>query len=301
MRVRLICCCLAFAAFTGFAQNAEAKPKRIASLNVCAGQLLLSLVDRSRIVSLTFLARDPTASYLHKEAEGIPVNYGLAEEILAVKPDLIVAGRYTTGGTNALLKKLGYRVELFDPDDSLASLRRNILRMAAVVEESERGEKLIAEMDRRLKAVSQTGPGPKPVAVIFRANGFTMGRRSLVNDVLTLAGFHHLSTDLLMDQPGFLSLERLILADPALIIFDEPKPDHPSIAHQLLEHPAMKSLLALHSGSQRGGKKRDSIVVPASLWNCGGPFVVDAVERLARKRQTMMQESRFRKRVRPIP
>ena len=55
------------------------------------------------------------------------------------------------------------------------------------------------------------------------------------------------------------------------------------IAHQLLEHPALKSLLV----SRLNGKKRDSIIIPSNLWNCGGPFIVEAVEKLARKRKAL--------------
>jgi iron complex transport system substrate-binding protein len=201
---------------------------------------------------------------------------------------LVIAGRYTTSATTALLLKLGYRVELFDPAESLAQLRANIRRMAAVVGEPARGARLIRDMDRRLAdaaASAVPAKGQKPVAVIFRANGFTMGRRSLINDVLTLTGFSHLSAKLAMDQAGFLPLEKLIAADPALIVFSEFKPEHPSIAHQLLEHPALDYLLS----SRWAGGKRSVAVIPASLWNCGGPFIADAAERLARERALLVK------------
>ncbi|MEX2449844.1 MAG: ABC transporter substrate-binding protein [Rhodospirillales bacterium] len=265
----------------------HAAPQRIASLNVCVGQLALALAGRARMASMTFLATDPESAYWHKEARGLPVNYGRAEEIMSVRPDLVIAGRYTTSATTALLQKLGYRVELFDPAESLEQLRVNIRRMAAVVGEPARGARLIRDMDRRLAAAASaaTPEGQKPVAVIFRANGFTMGRRSLINDVLTLTGFSHLSAKLAMEQAGFLPLEKLIAADPALIVFSEFKPEHPSIAHQLLEHPALEYLLS----SRWAGGKRSVAVIPASLWNCGGPFIADAAERLARERALLVK------------
>jgi iron complex transport system substrate-binding protein len=260
-----------------------AKPQRIASLNVCTDQLVIALAERSRIATVTFLAPNPDTSFYYREAKGLPINRGAAEEVLALKPDLIVAGTYTTPATTALLKKLGHRVELFDPDDSLKRMRKNIRRMALLLGESEKAEQLISNMDRRLAAVVQAGMKQQPVAVIFRANGFTMGKHSLINDILTLAGFRHLSAEMAMDQAGFLPLEKMIAADPALIIFGQYKPNHPSIAHQLLEHPALKSLLA----SRAGGKSRDSIIIPSNLWNCGGPFIAEAVEMLARKHKTL--------------
>ncbi len=285
MRTFRICCIAILASITAPVFSAEAKPQRVASLNVCTDQLVLALAPRSRIVSVTFLAANPDTSYYHRKTRGIPINYGSAEEVLAAKPDMIVAGSYTTPATTALLRKLGHRVALFKPDDSLQQMRQNIRRMAALLGETERGQRLIEKMDQRLAAVSKTVKGPKPVAVIFRANGFTMGRHSLINDILALAGFRHLSAEMSMARAGFLPLEKMIAADPALIIFGRYKPEHPSIAHQLLEHPALATLLASHLK----GKKRDSIIISASLWNCGGPFVVEAVEKLARKRNALIK------------
>ena len=285
MKAFRICCLAISVAFTAPAISAADKPQRVASLNVCTDQLMLALLQRPRIASITFLAVNADTSYYHQKAHGIAINYGTAEEILGVKPDLIVAGSYTTPATTALLRKLGLRVELFEPDDSIKQMRDNIKRMAAFLGETQTGQQIIRNMDRRLADVSRTLKGPKPVAVIFRANGFTMGRRSLINDILTIAGFRHLSAEISMVRSGFLPLEKMIAADPALIIFGRYKPEHPSIAHQLLEHPALNMLLA----SRLNGKKRDSVIIPANLWNCGGPFIAEAVEKLARKRKVLLK------------
>ena len=61
------------------AQASPLKPKRIVSLNLCTDQLLLTLGLRSRIVSLTFLAADPSASAMAEAARGIATNRGRAE------------------------------------------------------------------------------------------------------------------------------------------------------------------------------------------------------------------------------
>src|SRR5262249_10027333 len=76
---------------------AQAAPQRIVSMNLCTDQLALMLVDRSRIVSISFLGADPAESPLAAMAKGVPINHGLAEEVIAQKPDLVLTGRYTTG------------------------------------------------------------------------------------------------------------------------------------------------------------------------------------------------------------
>ena len=68
------------------AAAASAKPQRIASLNLCTDQLLLMLVARERIATVTFLASDPATSYMADAAAGIAPNHGRLEEILPARP-----------------------------------------------------------------------------------------------------------------------------------------------------------------------------------------------------------------------
>ena len=59
-----------------------AEPRRIVSTNVCTDQLVLMLAERARIASISYLAADPTMSSMSREAVGLRVNHGLAEEII---------------------------------------------------------------------------------------------------------------------------------------------------------------------------------------------------------------------------
>ncbi|MCB1809381.1 MAG: ABC transporter substrate-binding protein, partial [Candidatus Competibacteraceae bacterium] len=80
-----------------------ALPQRIVSLNLCTDQWLLLLAERNRIASLTWLSADPEESPLAAEAQGIVLNYGQAEDIIPLQPDLILAGTYTARFTVDLL------------------------------------------------------------------------------------------------------------------------------------------------------------------------------------------------------
>ena len=75
------------------AAPAAAAPQRIVSMNLCTDQMALLLAGPARIVSISFLGPDPAESPLAGLARGIPVNHGLAEEVIAVKPDVVFAGK----------------------------------------------------------------------------------------------------------------------------------------------------------------------------------------------------------------
>src|SRR4030095_6537211 len=85
MKHLLILAAAAALAVSGAAGAAET-PQRIMSLSLCTDQLLLQLVPKERITSVTYLSRSSEYAFLSKEANSVPINYGNAEEILSEHP-----------------------------------------------------------------------------------------------------------------------------------------------------------------------------------------------------------------------
>ena len=63
--------------------------------DMCVDELVLRLAEPQNIASVTWLSRDPKNSNVAELGARIPVNHGLAEEIIPLNPDLIIAGIYT--------------------------------------------------------------------------------------------------------------------------------------------------------------------------------------------------------------
>ena len=154
------------------AEAATPAPQRIASIYLCADQLVLRLADRARIVSLSRFAAQPAISGQADAIAGIPLNRGRAEEILIHKPDLIVAGQYTAPATKAMLRKLGIPVLELPTATNFDDIRANVRRVAAALGTPERGRRLIAELDRRLRAVPP-GDTRRPSLLLYRIGGFS--------------------------------------------------------------------------------------------------------------------------------
>ncbi|MGB8274796.1 MAG: ABC transporter substrate-binding protein, partial [Alphaproteobacteria bacterium] len=130
-------------------------PRRIASINLCADQLVLRLADRERIVSVSSLARDPRISNTAAEAGSVPVNRRSAEEIVRLAPDLVVSGRFGPRKTNEALRRLGIPVFELDVAESIADVRRTIRELAAALGVRARGEDMIRGIDDALAALPQ--------------------------------------------------------------------------------------------------------------------------------------------------
>ena len=105
-----------------------------------------------------------------------PVNYGSAEEIVSLDPDVVVAGVYTAGPTRALLKRLGYAVVELAPAESLAAIEANIMDVAHALDRAERGERAVAALRARLEQLAATRPRAPVAAGLLRPGRCTVGR-----------------------------------------------------------------------------------------------------------------------------
>ncbi len=271
-----------FLAASVFANAGAAPPQRIVSINICGDLLALSLAPRARIASVTFLAADPIMSPIASAADGVPLNYGKAEEVLALRPDLVLAGRYTTRTTVALLERLGYPVIEFGVAESLDDARTQIRTAAVAMGVVEAGEKMIATLDARIEAAAAGRGYERPLAAVYGPNGFTPGPRTLSGSLIELAGFENLAARAGIRYWGNLSLERLLLARPDVLIVEARQSRARALADQILAHPALDDL-------------RDRITVaevPRPLWSCPGPWIADALDRLAAARADTRRRAR---------
>lgn len=264
---------VAATSFPAVADEARA-PQRIVSLNLCIDQLLIELVERDRIASVTHLAHDPLYSPRAAAFAGIPANYGLAEEVLALEPDLIVTGPFSRPSTTALLRRLGYRVVEVPVAGTLAEVRNQITELAALVGAEPRGAEMIEEMDRRLAALPPRRE-KAPSAMIYDTNGLTGGTGTLADEVLSHAGFDNTARRLGIDGWRLLDLETLIVGRPDILVIGDLQEIPPSLGRQLLLHPAL-----LKPQVRR-------VELSSSQWVCPGPAILDAAETLSAARLAM--------------
>jgi iron complex transport system substrate-binding protein len=251
---------------------AVGKPVRIVSLNMCTDDLLLRLADPARVASVTWLSRGQRGSNVSDIAARVPVNHGLAEEIIPLDPDLVIAGTFSTRTAVALLKRTKIPLVEFGIPRSIDQIREHIREMARLVGEEEKGERLVRQMDERLAATKPLA-GPRPRAIVLNPNGATVGRGTLVDEIMTRAGLDNVAAALRIDSYGLLTLETIVSNAIDVLIVSSARDGPPALATEILRHPVIERL-----------SDRVRIVsLPARLWNCGTPAVTEAVELLRRE------------------
>jgi iron complex transport system substrate-binding protein len=252
--------------------NTAASPRRIVSLNLCADQLLIEMLPPERLVGITSLAGDSGISFQHERALHYHQHNGRIEEIIALKPDLIIAGAFTTQTTNHLLEKLGYPVLQIGLPKTITEIKQQVTMLGNQVGAPDKATSIVNSMSDSLALLRETRIHGSPKAAIYYANGFSAGKQTIVDEALNLAGFTNIAADQGLDFVAPLSMEALLRAEPDVLILGRYQENADSMAHQVLRHPALQGYVQ--------SSKAQTIAMADRYWDCAGPSIVAAVEQL---------------------
>ncbi len=233
-----------------------AAPSRVVSLNLCTDEFLILLAP-GRAAALSPLARDPALSVVAAQAAGKPWVRPDAEAVLALRPDLVLAGPYGAQTTLAALGRHGVPILRTAMPQDFDGIRAETRRFAAALDAVAEGERLIAAMDAGLAAAPKgTGQAVLPL----EARLYTAAAPSLADAVIRAAGLVNAADGERTDLES-------IAAHPPNMIVTASAPEFPSLATDLLRHRVLRG-------------------IPRRTWApawmaCGGPWTVAAVRALA--------------------
>lgn len=240
-------------------------PARVVSMNLCTDQMAMLLAAPGQLISVSDLASDARMSPMADQARDYIPNYGRAEEIYLMRPDLVIAGQFASGPAVAMLRRLGIRVEVLPPAEDFQAIRDQIAQIGEWLDRPEQARRLIDQFDTRLAALRTDAARGR--AALYYANGFTSGRSTLAGAVIEAAGYQNIAGDYGITTTTSLPLELLVMAAPDRLITGAKWPGQ-SRSEAILDHPA---LTAAASGLAE---------VTDRDWVCGTPFVLNAIEAL---------------------
>ncbi|MGZ3493706.1 MAG: ABC transporter substrate-binding protein [Thermodesulfobacteriota bacterium] len=202
--------------------------KRIISLAPSITEILFALDLNEEIIAITNFCDYPKA-VLGKPRIGGFVNPD-TEKIVSLKPDLIIGIRDGNRmDTVDRLNDFGFPVYLIDPKgfDGVMGTIKNIGEVVGREQESRR---LIKELiDKRENMITLTRSLSKP-RVFFQVGDvplITVGKGTLGDDLIRLAGGRSISENELVSYPSY-SIETILAMAPEMIIISsmETKKDH---------------------------------------------------------------------------
>lgn len=260
----------------------HAAPARIVSLNQCLDAILVELVPTQRIAALSHYSRDPLRSPIAALAARLPITYETAEEIVALRPDLVLASRHSAIPTRNALRRVGVRYELFDValsvEDSIAQIRR----IAALVGNAAEGEALVARIQHAIDVARLPAGAPRLTAAVYETGGLTAGSNTVTDDLMQIVGFDNLAARHGIKTHAPMPLELIVATPPDLLLVGDIPASAGTQAARIVHHRALRKLPSA---------RRE---FPARFMYCSGPTIVEEVAALAAARDAVYAISQAR-------
>ncbi len=263
-----------FLALAGCAASGAPGGGGIVSTNPCADSMLVELVPPARIAAISHYSLDPAASSIDPAvARRYRGTRGTAEEVIAMRPDLVIASSFTAPSTREAYARAGLKTLYLDSPTTIAASEAQVTQLADAVGAPAAGAAMNARIERAVAAGS--APGGRVPALVWVGGNLVSGGGTLLDEMMTRAGFEDHAEHYGLQHTGYLPIEQVAIDPPrVMLVPDAPGRDQDSRAAQL------RARVLAHLGGRVAQAH-----FPRSLVNCGGPVIARAMTRLAEIRR----------------
>ena len=271
MKVRAALLCL-------LAASCAASPNRggggIVSTNPCADAMLIELVPHARIAAISHYSKDAAATSIPLEvAARFRSTSGSAEEVIAMRPDLVIASSFTSASTREAYARAGLNTLYLDSPVTIEGSKAQVTELAKAVGAEKAGKAMNARIDAGVAAAAFAG---KPVpALVWIGGNLVSGGGNLLDELLGKAGFINQAAHYGLQFTGTLPIETVVMDPPRVMLV-------PDVPGRLASSRAAE--LRSRALAHLGGRVTEARF-PRSLVNCGGPVIPRAMARLAEVRR----------------
>ncbi|HEX8554054.1 MAG TPA: ABC transporter substrate-binding protein [Sphingomonas sp.] len=239
----------------------------IVSTNPCADAMLVQMVPHARIAAISHYSHDPGASSIPPAlARRFRTTAGTAEEVIALRPDLVVASTFTPPATRDAYARAGLRTLYLDSPQTVAASIAQVTALAFAVDAPAKGEAMASAIAHA--AAPGIQPRDRPAALLYIAGDLATGSGTLLDELLTRAGFRNAAADYGLAFTGTLPAETIVSRPPSVVIAPAGEGRRAALRRKLL--PATREA-----------------DFPRALVNCGGPTIIAGMARLRAIRATL--------------
>ena len=214
-RLTLLAVALLCAACSPAAPAARGDPAHptIVSLNPCLDAILVEVAPPAQVLALSHYSRDAGSSSIPaRVAARYGVTGGTAEEVIALRPDLVLASTFLPQPTRTALERAGLRVATFGSPATVAESAAQVREVAALAGRAGEGAALAARI-----AAIPGAPGPTIDALLWQEGEIVAGEQTLIAELLRQEGFASHAAARGLRQADRVSLEA-VLADPPQVL-----------------------------------------------------------------------------------
>ncbi len=264
-----------------FGENVEpAKYNKIVSLTLGSDEILLSLVDSERIAALSGkVNQNRDFSHIVEKAKNFPKVESNIEVLINLEPDFVIVADWLKKETLSQISDVTDNLFIYKTPNDFQSLKNLIKELSILLKVEKEGEKLIKNIDFRLKRVEnkikESYKGKKLKMMLYTSYGTTAGLNSTFDSYIELLNGINLAAEAGIKNSEKISKEKVIELNPDILIIPTWSGDKSKeFSNLIMNDDSFKSINAV--------KNNKVIVVRYAVTSPVSQYMVDGLEELAR-------------------
>jgi len=211
---------------SGAVERPASPPQRIVAGSVLAAEVLFAIVPRERIVGVHSLVADPLYSLVAEEAAALPKVGASPEQLLALRPDLVIVDAFTRPETLAVLASVGVPVLCPPMPHDFAAIAANIRAIGRACHREAEAEAVVVGMDAQLAEVRARGRDLAAWRLCSLDGGLhTYGRGSLFDAMIRTVGATNIAAERGVGPFRKLSNEAMLSWRPDTLVIASSSPE----------------------------------------------------------------------------
>ena len=252
--------------------------QRIVLGSVLAAESLLELLPPERLVGVHAIAADDRYSLVAAQAKQLPLLGASPEQLLSVRPDLVLVDAFTQSETLALLESAHVPVIRTRDPHSFADIEANLQLLGRVTHLQEQVAGVITRMRARVAAVRDAGKDLSSWRLLSLDGALhTYGKGSLFDVIVRTAGAGNLAAEHGVGPFRQLDIEEVLAWNPDAIVLSGSPPADCGLPEWLKQCPGLDLLPCVRNGR--------ILYVPGRLLVTTSHRLVDATQLVQRQLQ----------------
>ena len=230
-------------------------PQKVLTLALSSDGIIMGLGMEDKLVAVNYLADDQVSSNLVEQAKKIQhkIKNPSAEEVLALKPDVVFAYDWSDMNRVENLRNLGMNVIVLKGPATIEDIRRNVRTVAKAMHADSKGEELVKLMDSRQAQIKQQVEAlklqqKKKIVLVSLMSSYG-GKGCIFDDMCKEAGVINGVSAAGIKNGQQITKEMLVKIDPDLLIMpvynDHGNFDIKKYNQEFLEDPSLQTMRAI--------------------------------------------------------
>lgn len=195
---------------------------KVASLTLSGDEIILSLIEDERIVGLSGkINEDKDVSNVSEKAKNFPKIENNIETLTSLEPDFVIVADWTKKELLLQAEETEAKVFIYKTPRDFEEQKQLILELSEILEEEKKGNKIIFDMEKRLKNLQEEIKKVKthtPKVMLYTSFETTTGKDTTFDSMIELIGGENLAKTMGIIGEKKISKEKIIELNPEILI-----------------------------------------------------------------------------------